>query len=165
MAEAPKNERTLDLNEAISSGLISKYSDPVAAQAGGAGGRFSRIEFLQAQGAGEGIFKPESFYTAQDKAYTNAILKLYSAKAKRGWAQRGTKAILEEQKERTRQIRDVGRRELGEKRAALQRVARVTGGLLAGMKAPGVDNLSAGPMLGGDSELGAESMLGRRTRI
>jgi hypothetical protein len=71
-------ERSLDLNEAINSGLISKYSDPGAAKG------LSRLEYIQAQGAGEGIFKPESFYTKVDTDYTNQILGLYSAKAERG---------------------------------------------------------------------------------
>jgi hypothetical protein len=163
MAQQP--EKVFDLNEAINKGLISKFSDPGAAAAGGAGGAYSRIDYFKAKGAGEGVFKPESFYTQTDTAYTNALLNLYSAKAKRGWAQRGTKAILEEQKQRTQQIKDVGRRELGEKQASAKRIARVTGGLLAGAQAPALDNLSTGPMLGAESGLGTESTLGRRTRI
>lgn len=159
MAEAPKKERVLDLDEAINTGLISKYSDP------GAAGGLSRLDYFAKQGAGAGVFKPESFYTQADTDYTNRVLALYSAKAKRGWAQRGTKAILEEQKQRTQQIKDVGGRQLGEKKASSARIARVTGGLLAGAKAPGIDNLSSGPMLGAEGALGNDSMLGRRTRI
>lgn len=160
MATTPaKKEVSYDLNEAITRGLLSSYSDP------GAAGGLSRIDYIKQQGGGEGVFKPESFYTKADTDYTNRVLSLYSAKAKRGWARRGTKAILEEQRQRTQNIKDVGGRELGEKQASSKRMARVTGGLLAGAKAPGVDNLSSGPMLGGDSSLGAGQTLGRRTRI
>ena len=160
MAEKTPAEKSLDLQEAISKGLISKYSDP------GAGGGLSRLDFIRQQGAGEGIFKPESFYTKADTDYTNRVLGLYSAKAKRGWAQRGTKAILEEQKQRTQQIKDVGGRELGEKKASASRLARVTGGLLSGVKSPSLgESQTTGPMLGDDTMLGQQSMLGSRRRM
>lgn len=160
MAEKTPAEKSLDLQEAISKGLISKYSDP------GAAGGLSRMDFIRQQGAGEGVFKPESFYTKADTDYTNRVLGLYSAKAKRGWAQRGTKAILEEQRQRTQQIKDVGGRELGEKKAAASRVSRVTGGLLSGVKSPSLgESQTTGPMLGGDTMLGQQSMLGSRRRM
>ena len=159
MAEKKAPEKSYDLNESLSKGLLSEYSDP------GAAGGLSRLEYIRQQGAGEGVFKPESFYTKADTDYTNRVLGLYSAKAKRGWAQRGTKAILEEQKKRTQQIKDVGGRELGEKKASAARLARVTGGLLAGAQTPGASTISTGPQLGGDDSLGNDSMLGRRTRI
>jgi hypothetical protein len=153
-------ERSLDLNEAVSSGLISKFSDR------GAAGGLSRLDFITKQGAGAGIFKPESFYTKADTDYTNKLLGLYSANAKRGWAQRNTKAILKEQKERTTQMRDTGRRELGEKKASAQRLSRITGGLLSGASSPSLgESQTTGPMLGADSMLGQESMLGSRRRM
>lgn len=159
MAEKTPAERSLDLQEAITKGLISKYSDP------GAAGGLSRLDFIKQQGAGAGVFKPESFYTKADTDYTNKVLGLYSAKAKRGWAQRGTKAILEEQKQRTQQVKDVGGRELGEKQASAKRLARVTGGLLAGASSPSLGEIqTTGPMLGGDTMLGQSSMLGSRRR-
>jgi hypothetical protein len=159
MAEKKAPEKSYDLNEALSKGLLSEYSDP------GAAGGLSRLEYIRQQGAGEGVFMPESFYTKADTDYTNRVLGLYSAKAKRGWAQRGTKAILEEQKKRTQQIKDVGGRELGEKKASAARLARVTGGLLAGVQTPGASTISTGPQLGVDDALGNDSLLGRRTRI
>lgn len=160
MAEKTPAEKSLDLQEAITKGLISKYSDP------GAAGGLSRLDFIKQQGAGDGIFKPESFYTKADTDYTNKVLGLYSDKAKRGWAQRGTKAILEEQKERTQQIKDVGGRELGEKQAASKRLSRVTGGLLSGANAPSLGTTqTTGPMLGDDTMLGQSSMLGSRRRV
>jgi hypothetical protein len=160
MAEKKAPEKSYDLNEALSKGLLSQYSDP------GAAGGLTRLDYLRKQGAGEGVFKPESFYTQADTDYTNRVLSLYSAKAKRGWAQRGTKAILEEQKQRTQQIKDTGGRELGEKKATSARLARVTGGLLAGAKSPNLGEVqSSGPMLGADSDLGMDATLGRRTRI
>jgi hypothetical protein len=165
MAEKTPAEKSLDLQEAISKGLISKYSDPGAAAMVGLG-RTSRLDYFKEQGAGEGVFKPESFYTKVDTDYTNRILSLYSAKAKRGWAQRGTKAILEEQRERTKQIKDVGGRELGEKQASAKRLARVTGGLLAGASSPSLgETQTTGPMLGDDTMLGQSSMLGSRRRM
>lgn len=159
MAEKKAPEKSYDLNEALSRGLLSKYSDP------GAAGGLSRLDYIRQQGGGEGVFKPESFYTKADTDYTNRVLGLYSAKAKRGWAQRGTKAILEEQRARTQQIKDVGGRELGEKKASAARLSRVTGGLLAGAQTPGASTISTGPQLGVDDSLGSDSFLGRRTRI
>lgn len=154
-------ERSLDLTEAINTNLISKFSDPGAASMAGLGS-ISRLDYLKKQGAAEGIFKPESFYTETDNAYTNAILNLYSDKAKRGWAQRGTKAILEEQKGRTKEIGDTGRRQLGEKKASSARLARATGGLLAGSATPQASALSKGPQLGGDDMLSNSTMLGKK---
>jgi len=160
MAEKTPAEKSLDLQEAITKGLISKFSDP------GAAGGLSRMDFIRQQGAGEGIFKPESFYTKADTDYTNKVLGLYSAKAKRGWAQRGTKAILEEQKQRTQQVKDVGGRELGQKKASTARLARVTGGLLSGASSPSLgETQPSGPMLGDDTMLGQSSMLGSRRRM
>jgi hypothetical protein len=159
MAEKKAPEKSYDLNEAISKGLISKFGDK------GAAGGIGRLDYIRQQGGGEGVFKPESFYTQTDTDYTNRVLRFYSANAKRGWAQRGTKAILNEQKKRTQQIKDVGGRELGEKKASAARLARVTGGLLAGAQTPGASTISTGPQLGGDDSLGNDSMLGRRTRI
>ena len=160
MAEKTPAEKSLDLQEAITKGLISKYSDP------GAAGGLSRMDFIRKQGAGEGIFKPESFYTKADTDYTNKVLGLYSAKAKRGWAQRGTKAILEEQKQRTQQVKDVGGRELGQKKSTASRLGRITGGLLSGSNAPSLgESQTTGPMLGDDTMLGQSSMLGSRRRM
>jgi len=159
MAEKKAPEKSYDLNEALSKGLLSQFSDPGAVGIG-------RLDYIRQQGAGEGVFKPESFYTQSDTDYTNRVLNYYSANAKRGWAQRGTKAILEEQKQRTQQIKDTGGRELGEKKATSARLARVTGGLLAGAKSPNLGEVqSTGPMLGADGDLGISATLGRRTRI
>lgn len=164
MAINPKaKEKSLDLNDAIGSNLISKYSDPEAAAMAGLGS-VSRLDYLKGKGAGDGIFKSESFYTDNDNAYTNSILNLYSSQATRGWAQRGTKAILEEQKNRTKTIVDTGRRELGEKKASSLRLTRATGGLLAGAASPAASALSKGPQLGGDDVLGIGSMLGGKRR-
>jgi hypothetical protein len=158
-------EKSIDLNEAISSGLVSEYSDRGAARMAGLG-RTTRLDYFKEQGAGPGIFKPESFYSDVDATYTNRILKLFGAKAKRGWAQRGTKKILAEQKKRTVEMRDTGRRELGEKKAASQRVLRVSGGLLAGASSPSLgESQTTGPMLGDDTMLGQQSMLGSRRRV
>jgi len=152
-------ERSLDLNEAMNSNLISKFSDRGAASMAGIGS-VDRIEYLKKQGAGEGIFKSASFYTDTDNAYTDAILGLYSAKAKRKWAQRGTKMVLEDQKNKTKSTVDTGRRELGEKKAVSSRLGRATGGLLAGSASPDASKLSKGPQLGGDDVLSSGAMLG-----
>tara|TARA_R110000787_G_scaffold284738_1_gene398797 strand:+ start:164 stop:652 length:489 start_codon:yes stop_codon:yes gene_type:complete len=154
-------ERSLDLNEAMNSNLISKFSDRGAASMAGIGS-VNRLQYLKAKGAGEGIFKPESFYTDTDNAYTNAILGLYGAKAKRGWAQRGTKAVLADQKNKTKETIDTGRRGLGEKKAASARLSRATGGLLAGSATPAASSLSKGPQLGGDDLLSNGTMLGKK---
>ena len=156
-------ERSLDLTEAINTNLVSKFSDPSAALMGGLG-RVGRLDYFKQKGAGEGVFKPESFYTETDNAYTNALLNLYSAKAKRGWARRGTAAILEEQKGKTKDIVDTGRRELGEKKASSARLARATGGLLAGSATPAASSLSKGPQLGGDDVLSNGAILGGKRR-
>jgi len=156
-------ERSLDLNEAMNSNLISKFSDRAAASMAGIGS-VDRLDYLKAQGAGEGIFKSESFYTDTDNAYTDAILGLYGKKAKRGWAQRGTKAILEDQTNKTKDIVDTGRRELGEKKAASSRLGRATGGLLAGSASPDASKLSKGPQLGGDDVLSIGAMLGGKRK-
>lgn len=53
----------------------------------------------------------------------------------------------------------------GEMKARNKRLARVTGGLLAGAQTPGASTISTGPQLGVDDSLGSDSFLGRRTRI
>jgi len=156
-------ERSLDLNEAMNSNLISKFSDPAAARMAGIG-YVNRFDYLKAKGAGEGVFKSESFYTDTDNAYTDAILGLYGAKAKRSWARRGTKMVLEDQKNKTKSTVDTGRRELSEKKAVSSRLGRATGGLLAGSASPDASKLSRGPQLGGDDVLGIGAMLGGKRR-
>jgi hypothetical protein len=53
----------------------------------------------------------------------------------------------------------------GEMKSRNKRMARVTGGLLAGVQTPGASTISTGPQLGVDDSLGNDSLLGRRTRI
>lgn len=53
----------------------------------------------------------------------------------------------------------------GEMKSRNKRMARVTGGLLAGVQTPGASTISTGPQLGVDDVLGNDSLLGRRTRI
>ncbi len=155
-------EKSLDLNEAMNSNLISKYSDPGAARLAGIGS-VDRLQYLKSKGAGEGIFKSESFYTEVDAAYTNALLDLFASKPERGWARRGTQAILADQKNKTQAIIDTGRRGSGERKAASARLARATGGLLSGGSASsGESSLSRGPQLGGDDVLSNGPMLGKK---
>jgi hypothetical protein len=71
------------------------------------------------------------------------------------------KAITKQSKGQVEQAQ----RTSGEMKARNKRLARVTGGLLAGVQTPGASTISTGPQLGGDDSLGNDSMLGRRTRI
>jgi hypothetical protein len=63
-------------------------------------------------------------------------------------------------------MKDTSGRERGQKQASSARLARVTGGLLAGAKSPNLGEVqSVGPMLGADSELGSDATLGKRARV
>lgn len=73
--------------------------------------------------------------------------------------------VLKAIKKQSKQAVVAAQRGAGEQTASRKRLSRVTGGLLASASAPAVDSLSTGPMLGGEAELGGQSMLGRRTRI
>lgn len=71
------------------------------------------------------------------------------------------KAITAQSKKSVQELQ----RETGEAGASRKRLARVTGGLLAGTQAPSMGAVSSGPMLGSEEGLGTSSTLGRRTRI
>lgn len=71
------------------------------------------------------------------------------------------KAITKQSKGQVEQAQ----RTSGEMKARNKRLARVTGGLLAGAQTTGASTISTGPQLGVDDALGNDSLLGRRTRI
>lgn len=73
--------------------------------------------------------------------------------------------VLKNITKQSKQALETTKRESGELGATRKRLARVTGGLLAGAQAPSMGAVSSGPMLGSDAGLGSSSTLGRRTRI
>lgn len=155
MAEKnPLNTRNLSFQDAVKEGLAFDILQP---------GYKNDTQLIQSNAYGKLIggaevarsnqIRSEDFWQSAFDAFTS---RFPSTAAKK------TTAALKTQ---TATIKDTAGRERGQRQATAARLARVTGGLLAGTQTPGASSISTGPQLGSEDSLGNDSMLGRRTRI
>jgi len=100
----------------------------------------------------ENQIKPEAFWRTTFDSFTSKWIP-------------NAKTTTRNIQEQTRAIQERTGREVSAKQATTRRAARAVSGMLSSAQSPAMGASSSGPMLGQDSMLSEESMLGSRRKV
>lgn len=154
-------EQKFTLTEAKQAGLISDYAPTFL---GKSIVKYGNEQLAKMKGAAPDKLLPQSFYVDVFKEFIDAVNKnidwLYIPQEYKN-SQAATNKFFANI---SQGIKNEGQREMGKIEATSKRAKRAAGGLLAGASSPNLGQGSgvSGPMLGEQSNLGQESLLGMR---